>query len=443
MKLDKPQKLMLFKFCAYGFLKNLQFFEPFLYLFFLARGLSFTQIGVLISVRAITVYVMEIPTGIIADVTGRRRAMIIAFTSYLVSFAVFSLSQGFWLFIPAMFMFGMGEAFRSGTHKSMIMQHLDLEGLGDRKVHYYGTTRSMSRLGSAVSVLLAGAVVYSTGSYEFVFMATMVPYVLGLLLMITYPAELDGKIESRASLATMWRHTADSFKAMWHTRQLTRVLVNASALDSFFKVAKDYLQPILQQAALALPVLAAIGVKEGGEAAVLITPVYFAIHLNAFFSSRYSGRLADRTGHLGRTLNGLFWAFAFGFLLVGVFLRVRLVPLAVVMMFFFYTIYNLRKPVVTGFLSDKVKAQQRATVLSVHAQMVAIMQAAIAPLLGLIADRLSIPAVFLIGGAVLLGAGFVLRLESRPSPVELEAPPPGAAEQPSGNPSTGKSHDQT
>lgn len=37
--------LQFYKFSLYGFLKNLRFFEPFLYLFFLEQGLNFLQIG--------------------------------------------------------------------------------------------------------------------------------------------------------------------------------------------------------------------------------------------------------------------------------------------------------------------------------------------------------------------------------------------------------------
>ncbi len=295
----------------------------------------------------------------------------------------------------------------------MIMQHLDVEGLSTLKVHYYGTTRSISRLGSAASVLMAGVIVYATGGYHLIFVAAIPPYVLGLLLMFTYPPELDGEVAKAAPPKAMFRHMTDSFKAIRHNRELDRVVVNTAVFESFFKVAKDYLQPILKQAAVAMPVLAAFGMKEGGKAAVLITPIYFAIYLNEFFSSRYSGRLVDRIGHLGKALNGLFWAFAVTFVLVGVFLKTALLPLAVVMFFLFYTLNNLRKPVVVGFLSDRVEPQQRATVLSVEAQTVAIMQAAIAPLLGIIADRLGIHSVFFIGGFILLGAGLALRLESR------------------------------
>jgi MFS family permease len=417
---------MLFRFCAYGFLKNLRFFEPFLLLFFtVEKGLSYTQFGALVAVREVAVYVLEIPTGIIADVTGRRRAMVLAFGSYLLSFSIFSAFGTFWAFVPAMVLFGAGEAFRSGTHKSMIMQHLDLEGMSEQRVHYYGTTRSASRLGSALAVLVAGALVFSANNYQVVFAASMVPYSLGLLLMLSYPRALDGKVAGAFGMKAFMQHTVDSFKGIWRTRELLKVLLNASTADSFFRVARDYLQPILRDAAttlaVSLPVLAFADTTTE-RTAVLVAAVYFAIHINEFLASRYSGRLAERIGHLGRALNFLFWLLAAAFCVAGggLFLRTGSpgttlayagLGIAVLMLLLFYTLNNLRMPIVTGFLADRTVPQQRATVLSVYSQLRAVLAALVAPLLGVVADHLGLPFVFLAGGVALLAAGAFLHLE--------------------------------
>jgi MFS family permease len=431
MDLSRSQRLMLHKFCAYGFLKNLQFFEPFLLLFFtVQKGLSFTQFGALVAVREASIYVLEVPTGVVADVTGRRRAMMTAFACYLVSFSVFALTSSFWAFVGAMVFFGAGEAFRSGTHKAMIMQHLDLEGMGHLKIHYYGTTRAASRLGSAAAVLISGVLVYGAGSYQVVFLASMVPYVLGLLLMLTYPAELDGEVHRGLPLRAAGRHTVDTFRSIWRTRELARVLLNAALFYSFFNVAKDYLQDILRDAADGLP----FGGTETQNTAVLVSIVYFLIHINEYVASRRSGRLADRLGHLGRSLNVVFWGFATVFCLTGVFLRigawspapgvrVGAVALAVLMLFLFYTANNLRMPMVTGFLSERTAAQRRATVLSVHSQLRALMAAGIAPLFGLVADHMDVSYAFLLGGAVLAPLGLLLRLKTDNE--EYAAAPPG------------------
>ena len=108
-----------FKFSLYGFLKNLRFFDPFILLFFREMGLSFLQIGTLFSIREIATNVLEVPTGIVADAFGRRRAMIFSFGAYIISFLLFYFLPGYSLYALAMVFFAMGEAFRTGTHKAM------------------------------------------------------------------------------------------------------------------------------------------------------------------------------------------------------------------------------------------------------------------------------------------------------------------------------------
>jgi MFS family permease len=412
VNLNRSQKVMLFKFSAYGFLKNLRFFEPLILLYFTAaRGLSYTEFGILIAIREVCVYILEIPTGILADVTGRRRTMMLCFSSYIVSFLIFTLGRSFWAFVPGMILFAAGEALRSGTHKSMIMTHLDLEGLSEQKVHYYGFTRSMSRLGSALSALAVGIFAFLGGDYGVIFPATVVPYVLALLLMTTYPRELDGRTDHEAVLGKMWSHTVESTRSLFRTPQLGRVVVNASVFDAFFRVAKDYLQPVVKAAALSLPLLATAG-NEQERTFLMVGIVYFFIYMNSFTSSRLSGPMVDRVTRLSGALNAMFWALALVFCLAGFLFREQLPLPTVLVLFSLYTLYNLRKPAVVGFLAERIPGQQRATLLSVHNQLRAVFAAVVAPLLGLVADhpKLGIPWAFLLGGLALGGLGAALRL---------------------------------
>lgn len=403
-------KTMLFKFSAYGFLKNLRFFEPFLYLFFLENGLSYFQIGILISVREIFVNLFEIPSGAVADLTGRRRAMVVSFSSYILSFLVFYFFSDFFLFIPAMVLFAGGEAFRSGTHKSMIMEYLDIQGMSDQQVSYYGKTRSASRLGSALSAVLAALIVFYRGNYNVVFLATLLPYSLDLILMLTYPRELDGDLSStRTSFREMFDQLKSSFNSIFSTEEMGKVLINASVFDSLFKIGKDYLQPIIRSGALTLPVLLAI---EDGQArtSILIGIVYFFIYLNSFVSSRKSSELMERVGNLGKSLNWLLWANVILFFVaaIGILMNSFLVP--VISFLFFYTLYNLRKPMVVGFLGTRIKNKERATILSVHSQLRSVFGIVIAPIFGLLADNFGIFTVLLFAGVLLSVVGFWLKV---------------------------------
>ncbi|MDY7028336.1 MAG: MFS transporter, partial [Spirochaetota bacterium] len=170
--------IQYYKFCAYGFLKNLQFYDPYLILFFREAGIEYFQIGILFSIREISTNILEIPTGMLADSFGRRRAMMNAFGAYIAAFLIFYFYPAFSMYAAAMVLFAVGEAFRSGTHKAMILDYLKRNGMQHLKVHYYGHTRSWSQRGSAVSALIAALLVFLSGSYRNVFLFTTIPYVV-------------------------------------------------------------------------------------------------------------------------------------------------------------------------------------------------------------------------------------------------------------------------
>src|SRR5665811_577021 len=77
------KNLQYFKFCSYGFLKNLRFFDAFFILYLVEKGMSFTQIGILYAVREITINIFEIPSGIAADTFGRKNSLVGSFLFYI------------------------------------------------------------------------------------------------------------------------------------------------------------------------------------------------------------------------------------------------------------------------------------------------------------------------------------------------------------------------
>ena len=67
------------------------------------------------------------------------------------------------------------------------------EGRLGERTRTYGFTRSWSKVGSAVSVVLAPVLVFTSQSYVSVFYMSILPYLLGLVNFMGYPAYLDGE----------------------------------------------------------------------------------------------------------------------------------------------------------------------------------------------------------------------------------------------------------
>ncbi len=397
--------LQYYKFCLYGFLKNLRFFEPFLYLFFLEKGLNFLEIGTLITVREITRNILEIPTGILADVMGRRRTMIFAFVFYILSFFIFYISTVYWLFIVAMLFFSFGDAFRTGTHKAMIFEYLKIKGWDNQKVFYYGNTRSWSQMGSAISSLIAAFIVFYSGSYRFIFLFSTIPYVLDLALMITYPKELDGKIQVfegrkvRDNFRKVIKEVIHSFRDV----RLFKAISNISVYSGFYRAVKDYLQPVLNTFVLALPVYF-VWTREQ-TSAMIIGGVYFIIFFLTSYASRESGRISEKFKGLTRPLNlSLLVGLLFG-VLSGIFYKQDISVMAVLSIMIFIGIYlieNIRKPMGIAYVTELLNENILATALSTESQVKSVYAALLAPLIGFLAD------VFGIGIALLLVSAFLI-----------------------------------
>lgn len=406
--------LQYYKFCAYGFLKDLRFFEPFLLLLFLDKGLSYLQVGSLYALREVMINIVEIPSGIMADTMGRRRTMIMSFMAYIVSFGLFYFSDSYLTLLGAMAVFAFGDAFRTGTHKAMIFDYLKLKGWADQKTHYYGHTRSWSQRGAALSALIAAGLVFLHGSYAPVFLFTIIPYVLDLLLMMSYPVVLDGpRHATRGALKDEFIHVLRSFISSFRNPAALRAIANQSLYTGYYKASKDYLQPMLKAFALGLPFFLDYADKE--RSALVIGVVYFALYLGTSYAASSSGRFADRFTGLARPLNGtLFTGIGLG-LASGVAYALGLPGLSIVLYIGIYLIENLRKPMGIAYVSERMNQDALATALSAESQAETIFAALIALALGFASDLWGPGIGIMSVSALCLVAAWALRLKDEPA----------------------------
>ena len=375
-----------YKFCAYGFLKNLRLFEPFLILFFLEAGLSFLEIGLLYSVREIMRNLLEMPAGILADSLGRRRTMISSFVFYIISFITFYYSYSYYFFMIAMVFYALGDAFRTGTHKAMIFDYLKINGWQGQKVHYYGHTRSWSQLGSASSALIAGALVFFSGEFRLIFIFSTIPYILDLINIASYPKILDGnraKLSKKELMQSFWEVMKDFWESFSKMKTL-KALVNLSMHSGFYRSIKDYLQEFIKVMALSLPLMLAY--TENQRAAVLVGIIYFFIFLLSSRASRYSGKFASKFQYLSTPLNfSMLLSLIFG-VLSGLFYANGYTGVSIVFFVTVFLIQNLRMPIGISYVTEIINKDILATVLSAESQTHSIIAALLAPLIGYLAD---------------------------------------------------------
>jgi len=406
---------MLIRFSIYGFLKNQRFFEPFLFLAFIEKGLSFTAIGWLIAYRELLVNIAEIPSGALADIWGRRRSMLLSFSAYTLSFLLFGWAQDLIFLYLAMTFYAIGEAFRTGTHKAMIFTWLRSRGEEHLRTRVYGYTRSWSKIGSAVSVVLGSALVYFSNRYQYVFYWAALPCIASIFNLWGYPAYLEGE-QGVAQKTRMLGHLKQTAREIIKSADIRRLMAESMGFGGVFHSVKDYLQPLLSMAAVSMsPLFLGAGVSGDIQATtLLLAPTYVVL----FASSAIASRNAHRMGEEERAARRL-WFFAvvsyatiliFGFFgwaggLIACFVALHMVQ-------------NMWRPILVSRFDRISVESQGATILSVESQSRRVATMILSPLIGFLVDQsLTPPAnplwpIGLIGLAVSLG--FVSR-RSRPS----------------------------
>lgn len=389
-----------YKFCFYGFLKNLRFFDAFFILFLVEKGLPFTQIGILYAIREIVTNILEIPSGIVADTYGRRNALAGSLFAFILSFLLFYFSESFLLFTGAFVLYGIGDAFRSGTHKGMMMDYLKMIKAEQWKISYYGHTRSWSMSGSALSALLAGIIVFFSGNYELIFLFSILPYLANFFLILSYPSQLNmPPFREKARVRFSIRETTRSFIQSIRQPGVFRI-INSSALHTaYLRAGKDYIQLVMVNVALLIPFFTQL--EQGGRNGLFIGIFYFIIFCLTAAASRFASTAAawNRKRIAGFTLlSGLVLGST-----AGILFYFNLWALSLLAFTGVFIVENIRKPVLTGFVADNVPNDILTSVISAQSLLRTIITAVLALGLGLLADHLGIgPALALLSGTLIL-----------------------------------------
>lgn len=385
---DIKKDKQYYRFCLYGFLKNLRFFEPFLILFFLSKDLSFFEIGVLYAVREISINIFEIPSGIFADAFGRRKTLASSFLIYIFAFITFYIGSDFALFIIGMLMYALGDAIRTGINKAMIIEYLKRSNQLDFKISYYGHTRSWSQIGSAISSLAGGVLVFFQQNLDTIFLFSILPYILDFFNVLSYPAYLDEGIRKSKSFYKSLIITTSTFWDVIRNKELLKSLINVSIYSGYYKSIKDFIQPFLKSLLIQLPIL--LFLTEYQKMGLFLGLVYFLIFLNNSFAARKASQIAGYFPTLIKFLNySLFIGIIVG-LLSG--LMMEYLPSIFVIILFIIVLFieNSRKPSGIALITEKSKEKVNASVISVSSQLASIFSALFVLVIGYFADLLGV-----------------------------------------------------
>jgi MFS family permease len=398
-------------------------------LLYTSRGYSLAQFAFLVTIMATTTFVLELPTGGLADALGRRRVLILGCAFLVVSKVLLLLvalspdRPAFWIVAFASFSMGIYRALDSGPLASWYVDALnEIDATSDVEA---GLGRGGGVIGFAIAggSLLAGGIIAWNPLPQIDPMATVL--IVSLMLVIAQIASiylLMIEVRPPLGITTLRKSISDVPRVITETLGLARsnrvigflLLVTVSwsvamvSFETLFPVRLEDLVGTTDRAAALLGPIGAVAWTASGIGASLIV--------------RVSKRLGPyRTGALLRVLQA---ATIMGMAaLVG--------PIGVTIAYIAtYLLHGASNPVHMNLLHRQVDSSRRTTALSLDS-MVGFATYSVAGIaIGAAADTWTVGIAMMICAVVASVGAFAYMVASRhdtgsePGVIDRFAEPP-------------------
>jgi len=312
-------------------------------LLFAQSGLSTAQISSLLAIWSITSFTLEIPSGVWADATSRRRLLVIAPVLQAVGYALWIVAPSYPAFAAGFLLWGVAGALQSGALEALVYEELDRAGAAARYPHLIGRATAIGTLASMLAIGLASPV-FAQGGFSAVGVASVLACLTGAVIATTFPEhrsrriEADGGAGFRAYAAVLDAGVAE----LRSGPALRAALLLVPAVAAIWGALDEY-----------LPLLATeIGVADG-TVPLLILIVYVGVALGGLLGGPAS-RLARPA--LAGVLTAAALALALGAL--------SGVPMGFVLIAVAFCAFQAVQVVVEARLQDAINGSARSTVTS-------------------------------------------------------------------------------
>lgn len=158
-----------------------------IWIFYYLRFTDYAGIGFLETVMIATATIGEIPTGAIADIVGKRKAVILAFVLGALGNVIMALAQNYWMLVVSIMTMTLGGAFYSGSLEALVYDSLKEAGKQNLYQKVVGRMNSMQNAGMAVAGIVGGYLYQIHVSLPFFMVAVMYTVGLAVSLYLSEP----------------------------------------------------------------------------------------------------------------------------------------------------------------------------------------------------------------------------------------------------------------
>jgi MFS family permease len=173
-KIHKHEDFGILYYYLSAFFCNLIFIIP-IWVTFERRILSFSQMALLEVIGSTIIIIMQLPTGAIADLIGRKKTVVIGLFINGIGYVMFTYCQNFTQFIVAYLVINLGLTFVSGADTALLYDNLK----------HHNRMNDFNRIYSKKNFIIQIAIVIGTICGGYLYISDFrLPYILYAFLII-------------------------------------------------------------------------------------------------------------------------------------------------------------------------------------------------------------------------------------------------------------------
>lgn len=358
--------------------------------------------------------IFEVPTGLVADVWGRRASFLLGtltLTASTVLYVVLWQAEAvFWLWAVVSILLGLGFTFFSGATEAWLVDALAATGYDQGMERVFGRGQMVTGIAMLGGSVAGGYLAQVTNlGVPFLVRAGILLGVFGLAFAVMRDVGFTPKRGGRP-VAEMRKLVSDSLEYGWRVPGVRELMMAAPWVGGVSIYAFYALQPYLLELYGDPNAYGIAGLAAAIVAGAQIAGGIMAPFIRARFKRRTSALL------LILSLNAVTLA------LVG---ALQVFWLVVALIVVWSLLFAAAMPIRQAYLNERIPSEQRATILSFDSLMSSSGGVVAQPALGRTADVWGYPASYLVSAAVAAVAlPFVARARRLETPPASEVPVP-------------------
>jgi len=227
-------------------LTTLNFTRGLWMIYLMVRGFSLIELGILEGVFHLTTFVMEIPTGIVADLWGRKLSRLLGRIIFLISLGIMFWSHSFALQLIGFIITAIGYNLESGAGEALLYDSMKELCIEKEYKKTAGYNNLIFEAGGILSFLIGGYFAVHMG-YTWVFIPSMIICIVSIILAYSlYEPSITKHEQTRLKqmgwIKAMMVQTKESLKVVKERPKIAFLILFSELIFMFLTSLFFYLQ---------------------------------------------------------------------------------------------------------------------------------------------------------------------------------------------------------